>query len=92
LYSFFTLEQINFWGVLHSKEALQFANKPFDYLFHLDKETSPVFQHILAKTKAHCRIGKFRENENPFYEFMIDSKGSFKDLLDTIYKYTKELR
>ncbi len=92
IYSFFTLEHFNLWGALTSTEALQFADQPFDYLFHLDTESTPLFLHLLARTKAHCRIGKFRENENPFYELMIDCKGSFKDLLDTLYKYAKELR
>ena len=92
LYSFFSLEHFNFWGSLTSDDALQFTDQPFDYLFHLDEESNPLFQHILAKSKAHCRIGKFRENENQFYELMIDSKGAYKELLDTIYKYTKELR
>jgi hypothetical protein len=92
LYSFFTLKHLNFWGNITSSEAIQFADQPFDYLFHLDTASTPLFEHLLARTKAHCRIGKFRENEDAFYELMIDCKGSFKELLDSIYKYTKELR
>jgi hypothetical protein len=92
LYSFFTLEHVNFWGRLTSNEVTRFADQPFDYLFNVDTELNPLFSHVLARTKAHCRIGKFREDESPFYELMIDCKGSFKDLLDAIYKYSKELR
>jgi len=92
LCSFFTLKQISFWGTLNSAEALSFCDQRFDYLFHLDNESSPVFQHLLARSKAHCRVGKFREEDRAFYEFMIDSKGSMKELFTTIYNYTKQLR
>jgi hypothetical protein len=92
LYSFFTLDHLNFWGNVTSNEVLRFADQPFDYLFYIDIESNPLFNYILAKTKAHCRIGKFKVKENAFYELMIDSRGSYKELLDAVYKYTKELR
>jgi hypothetical protein len=83
---------LNFWGNVTSNEVLRFADQPFDYLFYIDIESNPLFNYILAKTKAHCRIGKFKVKENAFYELMIDSRGSYKELLDAVYKYTKELR
>jgi hypothetical protein len=92
LYSFFTEKQINFWGAIQSPEVQRFCEQRFDYLFHLDNENSPVFQYLLARSKAHCRVGKFREHENAFYELMIDSKGSYKELFASIYNYTKQLR
>ena len=48
--------------------------------------------YLLATSKARCRIGRFSESENPFFEMMIEQNGTTKGLIDTMYKYTKQLR
>ena len=91
-FDFFTINDLNFWGKLNSETAIKFSETPFDYLFYIDKEPNPLALYLLATSKAKCRIGRFSENENPFFEMMIEQNGTTKGLIDTMYKYTKQLR
>ncbi len=92
LFDFFSIEDLNFWGNLNSDKAIQFSQTSFDYLFCIDTESNPLILNIMARSKAHCRIGRFRELESPFFEMMIEQNGTAKGLIETMYKYTKQLR
>ena len=92
LFDFFSLEDINFWGNLHSTQAIKFAESSFDYLLCLDTIPNPMIQNILARRKAKCRIGKFNYNGASFFEMMIDTPANPKNLIDGIYDYTRKLR
>lgn len=92
LFDFFTIEDLSFWGNITSEKAVKFSNTPFDYLFYIDSVSNPLILNLLARSKAHCRIGKWNENESSFYEMMIEDKGSTRILVDNMYKYTKQLR
>lgn len=91
-FDFFTIKDLSFWGKINSEHAQKFIETPFDYLFYLDKEANPLALFLLATSKAKCRIGKFAENDESFYEMMIGQNGTTKGLIDTMYKYTKQLR
>jgi len=93
LFDFFTVKDLSFWGKVNSPDADKFMESPFDYLYCIDKETNPLIQHLLARCKARCRIGKFSKNDHPFFELMIEHKnGSVKGLIESMYKYTKQLK
>jgi hypothetical protein len=92
LFDFFTIQDLNFWGNLKSEKAIQFSETPFDYLFHIDKEPNPLVLNLLARSKAHCRVGRYHENQSPYFELMIEQNGTTKGLIETMYKYTKQLR
>lgn len=92
LFDFFTIEELSFWGTLNSQPAEKFSETPFDYLFYVDNKSNPLVLNLLARCKARCRVGKFSEIESPFFELMIESKGTTKGLLDNMYKYTKQLK
>jgi hypothetical protein len=91
-FDFFTARDLNFWGTLDSPVANQFINQPFDYLFYIDKESNPLILHLLARSKARCRVGKYHESESPFFELMIEENGSIKNLIENMYNYTHQLR
>lgn len=92
MFDFFTIKDLNFWGNLESAIAAKFADTPFDFLFYVDKESNPLILHLLARSKAHCRIGRFTETNNAYYELMIEQNGTTKGLMETMYNYTKQLR
>ena len=92
LFDFFTIKDISFWGKVESEKTLKFSDTPFDYLFCLDTERNPMLLYLLARSKSKCRVGKFNEDEKPFFELMIDSNGNTKSLIDGIYKYTAQLK
>lgn len=92
LFDFFTTQDLSFWGNIESQPAQKFANLPFDYLYYIDHEHNPLVLHLLAKSKAHCRIGSYRPEGEAFFELMIEQKGSVKTLIDNMLKYTQNLR
>jgi hypothetical protein len=91
-FDFFTIKDISFWGDLNAANALKFIDTPFDYLFCIDKESNPQILHVLARSKAHCRVGRFTDSENQYFEFMIEQNGTTEGLIKAMYNYTSQLR
>lgn len=91
-FDFFTLNDLSFWGKLESQLTNTFVETPFDYLFYVDKEPNPLILDLLARSKAHCRIGRYNENNREYFEFMIEQNGTSKGLMETMYNYTRQLR
>lgn len=92
LYNYFTVKDISFWGTLLSSDALQFSNTPFDFLYCLDETPNAMVLNVLARSKAQCRIGSYREGDETYYELMIENKNGIKGLLEGELRYSKELR
>ncbi len=88
-YDCFTPQNISFWGNFKTDKVSEFVNESFDYLFHLDDKPSTIVQGILAQSHAKCRIGKYADASDPYYEFMINTKE--KDYLQEMYEYTSML-
>lgn len=91
-FDFFTIKDLSFWGKVNSPDADKFMEIPFDYLYCIDNASNPLIMHLLAKSKARCRIGKFSKEDQPFFELMIEQNGSVKNLIDSMYKYSKQLK
>jgi hypothetical protein len=92
LHDFFTLNDYSFWGKLRSAAATRFADTSFDILFCIDTEPNPMVANLLALSKARCRIGKFREEDQPLFELMIGQNGEVRPLMDNMYKYATRIR
>jgi hypothetical protein len=92
LFDFFTVDELSFWGNITSEKAMKFSNTPFDYLFYIDSQSNPLVLHLLARSKAHCRVGRFNEDESPYFELMIEDNGNTRSLIDNVYKYTRQLK
>ena len=92
LFDFFTEKDLSFWGNLTSHNALTFADTPFDFMYYIDQEPNPYILHLLARSKAKCRVGKFWKDGEPYFELMIESTQGMKVLMDEMYKYTCALK
>jgi hypothetical protein len=92
LFDYFTKKDISFWGTLNSTDALNFSSQPFDFLYCLDEEPNPIVLNLLARSKAKCRVGKFVEGNEAFFELMIESKNGVRTLSEGELRYSKELR
>lgn len=92
LFDFFSHKDVSFWGNILSESALRFANTPFDFLLCLDTVPNPYVFNIVARSKARCRIGKYWEKCEPYFELMVDATRDTRSLADTIYHYTSSLR
>ena len=92
MFDFFTAREITFWGNIEATSAIDFADSPFDFLIYLDSTLNPLILNIIAKSKAKCRVGKFWEEAESYFELMIESYGNPKLLIDHLYQYTTALK
>jgi hypothetical protein len=92
LFDYFTSKDISFWGSLTSHDALAFSNLPFDFLYCLDEEPNAIVLNLLARSKAKCRVGKYKTGNEDFFELMIVSRNGTKTLIEGELRYSKELR
>ncbi|NNF22089.1 MAG: hypothetical protein HKN67_09110 [Saprospiraceae bacterium] len=93
LFDIFGPNDISFWGINQNAEVEKFADEPFDYLLDLDVSSNPIIENILARSKAKCRVGIYKEGKGPFFELMISPKNSesSEELIRDIYHYTKSI-
>jgi hypothetical protein len=91
-FDFFTDKDLSFWGNITSSNALQFAQAPFDFLFYIDLTPNDLILHLLAKSKAKCRVGKFFDKGEQYLELMIESVANTQALVDNMYKYAAQLK
>lgn len=92
LFDFFTEKDLSFWGNITSESAIHFSELPFDFLFCLDLTPNPHILNVLARSKAKCRVGKFWEDAQPYFEFMLETKDGTRTLIDSVYRYVSKLR
>lgn len=89
----FTEKEIDNWGNIRSETIENFIHQSFDYLYCISKEEEPVFQYILAKSHAKCRIGKYNPKNEAFFEMMIDQKAEqgIDIFIEQALHYTKSI-
>lgn len=92
LFDFFTYREVSFWGNITAPSAQDFIRTPFDFLLYLDVDQNELILNLVAQSKAKCRIGKFWQEGQSFFEMMIESRGDAAKLIDDLFKYTKSLR
>lgn len=91
-FNFFTEKDLSFWGNITSTDALKFADTAFDFLFYLDTTPNDLILHLLARSKAKCRVGRSWDDDRSYFEFMIESEANIKVMVETMYKYTTQLK
>lgn len=89
------LEPIDFklFGQIINSEVSKLLSEEFDYMIHLDVESTIYTDLVMSKSSAKCRIGKHFDDHEQQYDMMVgireDKKENF--LIDQIYHYTKAL-
>jgi hypothetical protein len=91
-FDFFTEKDVNFWGNITSAHAIQFSDAPFDFLFYVDMIPNTLVLHLLARSKAKCRVGAYFDEGQNYLELMIESVAHTQALVDGMYKYASLLR
>lgn len=91
-FDFFTENDVSMWGKITAPGALKFANTPFDYLFYLDTEPNPLLVHLLALSKARCRVGRQWAEGITYFEFMVQAPSGIRELAETMRKYIIQLK
>jgi hypothetical protein len=91
-FDFFSEKDVSFWGNITSSSALQFSDAPFDFLFYIDQIPNDLVLHLLARSKAKCRVGPFFDEGDQYLELMIGQTPNTQALVDGMYRYTSMLR
>jgi hypothetical protein len=91
-FNFFSEKDLSLWGDITSADAINFSEIPFDFLYYLDTTPNPLVLNILARSQAKCRVGCAWEDGLPYFEFMIESMNGLRDMIDSMYKYTTQLK
>lgn len=91
-FDFFTDKDLSFWGNITSSPALQFADAPFDFLYYIDLTPNLLVLHLLARSKAKCRVGKFFDEGQNYLDLMIETVANNQALVDGMYKYSGQLK
>lgn len=92
-YSFFTDKDVTVLGEIKSESVKNFIQRDFDYLYCFTREDIPVFDHILSKSRAKCRVGTYGEEKTHLYEFMINVNEQTKldQIIRELHHYTKAI-
>lgn len=88
-----TDKDISTLGEIKSASVLEFLAKDFDFLYCLNMEESPVFEQILQRSQAKCRVGKFFEKyTSPPLELMISLQSQDDEaiLAEQMLAYTQQ--
>jgi hypothetical protein len=91
-FDFFSDKDVSFWGNITSSSALQFSEAPFDFLFYIDQIPNDFVLHLLARSKAKCRVGPLFDDGEKYLELMISQTANTQALVDGMYRYTTLLR
>lgn len=91
-FNFFSEKDLSFLGDITSQDAINFAEVPFDFLYYLDTTPNPLVLNILARSQAKCRVGCAWDDGHAYFEFMIESMNGLREMIDSMYKYTTQLK
>jgi len=93
LYDYITSNDIGLLGKMQSSSAIKFAQQIFDYLFYLDLKENMYLENVLAMSKAGCRIGFYKRNNDDLLDLMINVNGMspIGEAIDQILFYTRKL-
>lgn len=92
-FAFFTERDLSANGKWKNEDVLVFVKEPFDYLISLDQENNKFFKHVLAASKAKCRVGCFEEDNSKYFELMINhGEDDYEAFLGQVYHYLTNMR
>ncbi len=70
-YDAFTSKDISPLGKINAPDVAHFVNTRFDYLCCILAKPFPLFESIMQKSQAKCRVGAYFPNQEKNYELMI---------------------
>ena len=91
-FDFFTAKDI-IKGQISSLQVNEFVERRFDYLYCISLHPFPVFDFIMERSQAKCRIGKYDENHINSYDLMVEpsSENDSVELILQMIHYTKTM-
>lgn len=93
-YDIITKKDVSLMGNFKSFAIKKFIKTDFDYLFSLNTSSFLLFENILARCSAKCRVGIFNENKKEYFEMMIHpgKENSLGSLAEQMIFYTRLIK
>lgn len=92
-YAFFNEKDLNSKGNWRKEEVGRFKEEPFDFLISLDWNQNRYSQNILAGSRAKCRVGRYEEGKDQYFEMMINpNDDKYADFIQQLYHYLTNVR
>ncbi|MFA0964742.1 hypothetical protein AB9P05_23240 [Roseivirga sp. BDSF3-8] len=94
LFDYFTKKDISITGRVKSQELKDFMDKPFDFLICVDPDPNEYLLFLLAGSPAACRVGRYTENQQPYFELMTaaEETPSAADFMRQLINLIKNLK
>ncbi|MBE0647713.1 MAG: hypothetical protein IH596_08015 [Bacteroidales bacterium] len=70
-YDFFSQEEVNWYFMPTSARVSDFIRTDFDLLIDLTLEDNLSLKFIAGLSQARCKVGRFSETNNRYYDLMI---------------------
>ena len=64
-------EAVTVFGNITNQRVEKFLNTSFDYLFHVDIDSNPILDYLIAHNHSKCRVGNFDPMRRSLFEVMV---------------------
>ena len=71
-YKFFSKNELDWRNFPKGVEVENFCNEKFDILIDLTRNFAVPLRYVLVKSKAKLKIGRYSEENEKYYDFMVD--------------------
>ncbi len=90
-FPFFTKKALNLWGVPNEPALENFTKDKYDIFIDLSLNPNFVSRYVAAKMNSGFRVGLHSEENEPFYDFLINEKEEVnqKTFIEHIVKYLR---
>ncbi len=91
----FRRADVSWRGAFKHAKVNHFIHTRFDYLFALNRTPVPSLTHVMAKSRAHCRVGPYHKLSARFFELMYRRSSDAEPLsvtADRMLQYAQMLR
>ena len=92
-YQFFTLKDLDNTNFGKSKEVTDFLKEDFEILVDLSRDFVTPIKHLVASSKSGLKIGRHSEENEKFYDFMveIDNKAPISQFIEQVNTFLKQV-
>ncbi len=86
-------KHIGMFGDIKDENVSRIVGSHYDFVITADLIPNIYSDYLLAKCKSNCKIGRFFDSHNKFYDLMIQTtEGSDLEFyLNQVYHYIKQL-
>lgn len=88
-YDYITTKNLNWFKKPTGDKVKDFIDKEFDILINFDTTNNPTLTYIAGMSKAFCKAGMYKKNNEKIYDLMLENIESlnFIELSDYFMKY-----